>query len=116
MGMRGLGLLFVVVLVGLAGCKAGEGDSCREQKECRDGLQCFGQEATGARSAWSRKCLSRKNANALCEADVACKEHGRCAAKDGQCVATSDEDCKPTEYCKRIGNLNALFGSLRKLT
>lgn len=38
-----------------------------------------------------------------CRSDCVCSGTGRCAAKDGVCVADSAEDCRRSELCKLAG-------------
>lgn len=94
--------LLTVAWLGLAACKAGQGDRCRKQEECRKGLQCIGTKE-------SRSCLDPKTANMLCKSYKDCKKKGWCSAKDGKCVPT-DEDCARLESCKKRAHCTAQDG------
>lgn len=47
-------------------------------------------------------CAARKDADCR-RAHWACRLEGRCAARDGRCVATSDADCRDSYRCERDG-------------
>ena len=110
-------LLLAIGLLGLAGCKTGEDERCERQEECQHGLVCIGP-------AWNHRCLKQRHADAFCrlyrggilDHREACLRFGMCTAKDGKCVAASDEDCKNsatrwmTEGRKTLGACTAKDG------
>ena len=121
MGMRAFGLLFAVVLVGLAGCDdKGTGaapvgsspltaqqelanEKCKQSEHCKEYGWCTAKDGY---------CVAGKDED--CKPTERCKEYGRCTAKDGKCVAGKDEDCKPTAWCKGNGLCTAKDGNCVK--
>lgn len=77
-----------VLLAAATGCKKDEGQACFKNSECAEGLACVGDAL--------RRCEK-------CDGLASCTINGRCTAKDGACVATSDEDCGKSADCKERG-------------
>jgi len=85
--------LFAVQL--LASCKKDEGDPCFAKSDCAQGLVCSGEALSRC-----QKCADLE----------VCLVGGECTAKDGRCVATSDEECKQSSDCKEKGPCTAQNG------
>ncbi len=121
-------LALLLLLIPLAGCKAGQGDRCAKSEDCGTGLVCFAPtEAQGsfikARSYADLEpyldaytCVTPEDlaeaaqafADARCRARVLCKDFGRCTEKDGSCIATRDADCRASTIdCKDDGKCTA---------
>jgi hypothetical protein len=90
-----VGLVFAMALAAL-GCDKGEGATCYEKSECGEGLACLGDDV--------RRCEK-------CDGQESCAQHGKCTAKEGLCVASSDEDCKKSTNCKANGPCTAKDGA-----
>ena len=86
--------LFVALALA-SGCKKGEGAACFDRSECAEGLACVGEAL--------QRCEK-------CEGLDLCKVNGQCTAKDGACVAASDEECKKSHACKGLGPCTAKNG------
>ena len=78
--------------LGLVGCAKGEGDACFKNSECGEGLACIGEGL--------RRCEK-------CDGSDPCLGDGTCTAKEGACIAGSDEDCKKAAICTERGGCTA---------
>lgn len=91
--MHGVGVL--VLLMVAPGCSKGEGAACFGPGECAEGLACVGEGLM--------RCEK-------CEELKLCKIEGRCTAKEGRCIAASDQDCAQSGNCKGLGPCTAKDG------
>jgi hypothetical protein len=82
----------LVVLALLPGCKKEEGSVCYNRDECAEGLACTGEGV--------QRCEK-------CDTTPACNAEGKCTAKEGACVATSNDDCKKALICTEKGGCTA---------
>jgi hypothetical protein len=89
-----VGLFFAAALA--TGCKKDEGAACFSREECAEGLACVGDAL--------QRCEK-------CEGLAECTNFGKCTAKEGACVAASDEDCKKSFDCKERGPCTAKDGA-----
>lgn len=75
------------------------------------GTACEGETAAqvdaGPAPAVSSAGLSR---SVDCKTSDGCSQHGRCAERDGQCIAVSDDDCRASEWCRGVGRCSASEG------
>src|SRR5687767_9283218 len=85
-----------VAALPLAAC----GDACKDSPHCASDGLCS--------KAPTRACLAATDAD--CAGSQACKQHGRCSAKDGACTALRDGSCQASEGCKQEGNCSAYQG------
>jgi hypothetical protein len=119
--MKIIGL--ILLLISLAACTAGPSDHCAAPEDCDSGLVCFAPgEAEGRLfnahtfrelepHLESGACVTPEDlveaaqayADAVCRAAFACGQSGWCTAKDGKCIAGSDEDCRSSVGCKEYG-------------
>jgi hypothetical protein len=53
-------------------------------------------------------CVAASNAD--CRKGRECPEHGACSARGGRCVAASDDDCKGSSVCSRLKACKAREG------
>ncbi len=87
--------LVVAALLSLSACKKGEGAACFEASECDESLACVGEAL--------KRCEK-------CENTDLCKVDGQCTAKEGQCIAASDDDCRKGYVCGGRGGCVAKDG------
>ena len=87
-------VLGCALLVGCGGKKGVEGESCAKSDDCGDKLRCIGSVCKGLCGRLSQEC----------------KDWGRCTARGGDCVATSDAECKQSDTCKDYGWCTAKDG------
>lgn len=68
--------------------------------------------AEGAVQQWNDDYSSKTQ----CAKDTPhCRLNGRCTWIKGRgCIATSDEDCRRTLWCKQLGRCRAVDGKCRK--
>jgi len=88
--------ILCLAVLGLFGCKQGEGGKCGKAEDCGTGLTC-GPKST---------CVTPKAA----ECQKSCGENGKCEVQDDECVATRDEDCKKANCCGLDGLCTAKDG------
>ncbi len=86
---------FALTLALLPGCSKGEGKTCFKQSDCAEGLACLGDAL--------RRCEK-------CDTVDDCIAEGLCTAKEGACIAASDEECKKADICKHNGACTAKDG------
>ena len=79
----------------LTGCKKDEGGTCFEVTDCAEGLACLGDAL--------RRCEK-------CDTAELCSSEGQCTAKEGLCVAASNDDCKKGYICTGKGGCTAKEG------
>ena len=85
----------VSAMVLAPGCKRDEGVACFDKSDCAEGLACVGEG------------LSRCE---KCDGLTSCNIDGQCSAKNGACMASSDEDCKKSVACREKGPCTAKNG------
>lgn len=88
-----MGLFFALALA--PGCSKQEGGACFNRSECAEGLACVGEGM--------RRCEK-------CAELELCTGFGKCTAKEGECVAAGDADCKQSYDCKQRGPCTAKNG------
>ena len=87
--------MLALALALVPGCKRGEGKPCFKVTDCAEGLACIGDALRRC-----EKCAGTE----LCDGD------GRCTAKEGVCIAASDEECKRALICTGSGACTAKDG------
>jgi hypothetical protein len=85
----------VLALALVPGCSKGEGKTCFKKEDCAEGLACMG--------AALMRCEK-------CDTHDGCGADGLCTAKEGACVAASDDECKKAYICTNNGACTAKDG------
>ena len=95
----------MMIAVGLMSCgerKLSEGQLCAKPDDCGLALTCIDLVCVSAETMVKA---------AHCMTAAECKDYGRCTAKAGECVVTSDIDCAQAEFvCKTLGKCTAKNG------
>jgi hypothetical protein len=112
-------LLLAVALVGGCTRKRGKGMPCDSTRDCREGLVCVGFCTTldlFGEDKLVEEWRDDYNRKTRCTDDTPpCRLHGRCTWKEGRgCIATSDQACRRTIWCKQLGRCRAVKGRCRK--
>jgi hypothetical protein len=114
-------LLVVLLLVGfVGGCtKRSKGEACERTADCKEGLICLVvcvSEDVFDKDGLVQQYQDERSSKTACAEDTPpCSLHGRCTWKKGQgCIATSDEVCRRTIWCKQLGRCRAKGGRCRK--
>jgi hypothetical protein len=94
--LSGGGMLLALALVLVPGCKKDEGQTCFDAADCAEGLACMGDAVS--------RCEK-------CEGVDACRVDGKCTAKEGVCIAASNDDCQKGWICKGKGGCTAKEGA-----
>jgi hypothetical protein len=76
----------------------------REQDELQQRIEAAKSASLGGTLALS------PSARPTCRASTECRESGRCAARDGICVARSDKDCQESSQCYLYGRCKEAGG------
>jgi hypothetical protein len=91
-----------MVVLALLACKKGPGKECKFNKDCADNLVCLG-------SVTPSTCKTIEDARTHCAATEFCKLGGQCgvtsiaAESVASCAPTSDEHCKQSTSCAKVG-------------
>ena len=78
-----------------AACAPSSNTHCKDSTGCSDHGRC-------AYSSTYKKCAAGSDAHCKSSA-VACSYHGKCALKNGECAATSSQDCRGSGGCSAAG-------------
>jgi len=90
--------MLAMLVAGAAGCRAKAGEDCT-RTACADGLSCH-ESVCRPKDEVDRIRADQERAK-TCRAT--CTEDGLCGAKNGRCVATTDEDCRKSRVCRQKG-------------
>jgi hypothetical protein len=75
------------------GCKAGAGDPCKLNDDCKESLACY-----------QNACIELEKAQASCAAAEECKKDGLCTLDPSSgyatCQATMAQECEQSTNCK----------------
>ena len=98
------------------GCGRGPCEPCAKDSDCGEGLACGLTTVSGCQDRLDCEPVSvcKPQGNYVCDCQKlkACQKEGRCVARDGECIATSDADCqkKSDRVCVTFGQCTARDG------